>query len=94
MGSGSVVEFGRGDSGALVTLLFSTTIFGWSVGEDLYVVPDNARYVLQTDHHNVVHVDFKDARDVDPWVAEMAKPGFHLPEELPDETFKQPDWMP
>lgn len=94
MGSGSVVEFARGDHPALVTLLFSTTIFGWSVGEDLYVVPDNARFILQTDHHNVVHVEFRDANDVDRWVAEMEKRGFPLPEETPDETFKQPDWMP
>jgi hypothetical protein len=94
MGTGSVVEFVRMDCPALVTLLFSTTIFGWSVGEDLYLVPDHARYVLQTDHHNVVHIEFRDANDVEGWVTEMAKRGFPLPEELPDETFKQPDWMP
>ena len=93
MGSGSVVEFARSDSPALVTLLFSTSVFGWSVGEDLYVVPDHARYVLQTDHHDAVHVIFRDSVDVDPWVAEMTKRGFPLPDELPDETFKQPDWM-
>jgi hypothetical protein len=94
MGTGDVVEFARSDSAALVTLLFSTTIFGWSVGEDLYVVPDDARFVLQTDHHNVVHIEFRDANDVERCVTEMEKRGFALPDELPDDTFKQPDWMP
>jgi hypothetical protein len=93
MGTNQIVEFKRDESPVLLTLLFSTTIFGWSVGEDLYVVPDHARYLLQTDHHEVIHVEFRDAEDVKPWVTQMEGRGFSLPEELPDETFKQPEWM-
>jgi hypothetical protein len=93
MGSGSVIEFARDDLPALVTLLFSTTVFGWSVGEDLYVVPDHARCFLMTDHHNAIHAEFRDPRETERWVAKMAERGFLLPDDLPDETFKQPSWM-
>jgi hypothetical protein len=94
LGTSDVVAFDRGDRAALMTLLFSTTIFGWSVGEDLYVVPDHTRQFLQTDHHGVIHVSFQDVADIEPWVAEMARHGFDLPEDLPDDTFKRPSWMP
>jgi hypothetical protein len=56
IGSSDIVEFCRSEMDRLITLLFSTTIFGWSVAEDLYVVPDHVRQILQTDHHEVIHV--------------------------------------
>jgi hypothetical protein len=28
------------------------------------------------------------------WISKMAGRGFNLPEELPDETFKRPAWLP
>jgi hypothetical protein len=82
------------DLSALITLLFSTTIFGWSVGEDLLVVPDHARQLIQTDHHGVIHVSFRSVGDIEHWVSAMSRIGFDLPEDLPDETFKRPGWMP
>ena len=93
LGTGDVVAFERSEWDRLVTLMFSTTIFGWSVGEDLYVVPDHARYIVQTDHHHVVHVSFRRSADVDEWVRHMEERGFSLPEHVPDSTFKVPDWM-
>jgi hypothetical protein len=94
LGTADVVIFDRNDLARLTTLMFSTTVFGWSVAEDLYVVPDNGQHLLQTDHHDVIHVSFRDAADVEYWVSEMAKRGFHLPEDVPDSTFKRPPWMP
>jgi hypothetical protein len=94
LGTADVVIVERSELPTLTTLLFSTTVFGWSVGEDLYVVPDHGRQVLQTDHHEVVHVSFRDAREIDHWVSEMAQRGFDLPEDVPDSTFKRPSWMP
>jgi len=93
LGSSAVLQFPRADRESLVTLLFSTTIFGRSVGEDLYVVPDHARQLLQTDHHNVVHVSLADSRDLHRWIAKMSAEGFDLPDEPPDATFKRPAWM-
>ncbi len=92
-GTNAVVEFARSEHDKLVTLLFSTTIFGWTVSEDLYVVPDHGRHLLQTDHHGVIHVRFRTAESLDACVEEMKRRGFLLPDELPDETFKQPGWM-
>jgi len=93
LGTADVVEFERTDSDTLLALLFSTTIFGWSVGEDLYVVPEHARYIIQTDHHRVVHVEFRDPKDVERWVRIMADRDFPLPDRVPDESFEQPPWM-
>jgi hypothetical protein len=93
LGTANIVEFSRSEQDKLLTLLFTTTIFGWSVYEDLYVVPDHGRYLLQTDHHNVIHVIFRSEADVNRWVEEMERRGFALPDEVPDPTFKQPKWM-
>lgn len=93
LGTADVLGFERADMERLLTLMFSTTIFGWSVGDDLYVVPDHARYIVQTDHHNVVHVAFRDPADVATWVTQMGERGFFLPEDVPDATFKKPAWM-
>ena len=56
-------------------------------------MPDHGRYLLQTDHHNVIHAIFRHEEDVNRWVAEMERRGFALPGEVPDPTFKQPKWM-
>ena len=93
LGTADVVKFERAELDKLVTLMFSTTIFGWSVAEDLYIVPDHARYIVQTDHHSVIHVSFRRSADVDEWVKQMEERDFPLPEEIPDSTFKRPDWM-
>lgn len=93
LGTSDVVEFNRDESDRLVTLLFSTSIFGWSVGEDLYLVPDHGRYILKTDHHGVVHVEFQNVQDIGAWVSGMSERGFTLPDDPPDETFKPSSWM-
>jgi hypothetical protein len=93
MGTADVLEFDRSETDRLVTLLFSTTVFGWSVGEDLYVVPDHTRHIMQTDHHNVVHVSFRDKDTLRSFVAKLKEEEFVLPDHLPDATFKKPEWM-
>jgi len=93
IGTNAVVEFSRDEYDKLLTLLFSTTIFGWTVSEDLYVVPNHGRYLLQTDHHGVIHVSFRSEEDMNRCVIEMERREFPLPDEIPDPTFKQPRWM-
>src|SRR4029079_7065354 len=56
LGTTDIVEFTRDELHKLVTLIFSTTVFGWSVGEDLQIVPDHGRFIVKTSHHNVIHV--------------------------------------
>ncbi len=93
LGTTDAVEFERGELSQLITLLFTTTVFGWSVAEDLYVVPDHGREFLKCSHDDVVHAIFRDANDVQSWVQKMSKRGFDLPTEPPDGTFKRPAWM-
>lgn len=92
-GGTDVVQIDRSERASLVALLFSTTVFGWSVREDLYVVPDNARQIVDVGHHGAVHVSFADPGDVNTWTAKMSEGGFPLPIEPPDATFKRPSWM-
>jgi hypothetical protein len=93
LGTNAVVEFARSESDSLLTLLFSTTIFGWSVGQDLYVVPDHGRHLLKMSHHGVIHVGFRTEDSLNRSVEEMTRRGFPLPDDVPDATFKPPDWM-
>jgi hypothetical protein len=93
MGTGDIVEFERAEFDQLTTLLFSTTIFGWSVGEDLYVVPNHAQHILKASHHDVVHVSFRRVEDLQEFVKGMDKEEFPLPKAVPDSTFKIPEWM-
>lgn len=93
LGTADVLQFQRDSLYQLISLLLITSIFGWSVGEDLYVVPDSARQVLKISHHDVVHVEFRNEDDLNTWIAGMSEKGFPLPDEPPDETFKRPSWM-
>lgn len=93
LGTADVVRFERAELDKLVTLMFATTVFGWSVGDDLYVVPDHAGSILQTDHHNVIHVSCRTSAELEEWVRRMEERGFPLPEDVPDSTFKKPGWM-
>lgn len=66
MGTADIVKFKHDDSDSLITLILSTTVFGWSVG-DLYIAPDHARYILQTDHHEVIYVSFRTPEEIERW---------------------------
>jgi hypothetical protein len=86
LGTADIVKFKHDDSDSLITLILSTTVFGWSVG-DLYIAPDHARYILQTDHHEG-HLRFlSHARRNRTLGLVMPGRGFALPEKVPDETF-------
>jgi hypothetical protein len=93
MGTADVVEFERAEVDKLLAVLFSTTVFAWGVGQDLYVVPDDGRYILKTSHHDVIEVFFRTQADLDRFVEGMAEEGFTLPTAVPDATFSRPDWM-
>lgn len=88
-----VLEFTIRELPELVTLVFNQLIFGWNVGDDLYIIPNHGKQIIKTDHHDVVHVSFRDKAGMDEYIKRLAEKGFKLPDELPDETFKRPDWM-
>jgi hypothetical protein len=93
MGTADIVEFERTELDQLITLLFSTTIFGWSVGEDLYVVPNHAQQIIRTNHHDVVHVSFRQMENLQQFIKGMDDENFSLPKAVPDATFEIPEWM-
>ncbi len=93
LGTADIVRFTRDETDSLLGLLFLTSVFGWSVGEDLYVIPNTGRYILKAGHHGVVYVTFRNPDDVAGWTAFLADRGFCLPDHLPDPTFTRPDWM-
>jgi|SRR5678815_4983169 len=93
LGTADVAQFSRAEFAKLTTLIFATTIFGWSVGEDLYVIPNDGRYLLQTDHHGVIHVSFAAEADLEHFVKGMEAREYVLPDDIPDATFKRPSWM-
>ncbi len=93
LGTDDVVEFRRSERDQLTTLLFSTTVFGWCVAEDLYVVPNHAQHIMETSHHGVVHVLFRQMKYLRQFVKGMEKEEFPLPKTVPDWTFEVPEWM-
>jgi hypothetical protein len=83
----------RSDFVATVTLLFNQLLFGWCMWDDVYVIPDHARQIVKTSHHDVVHVSFRNSGKVAEFVEKLAKEKFYLSDEVPDGTFKTPAWM-
>ena len=73
MGTADIVQYKKSEIFRLVTLLFSTTAFGWSVGQDVYVVPDNAQFIMKASHHDEVHVSFRDDKSLRQFVKSMKK---------------------
>lgn len=94
MGTADVVEFERAELDLLATLIFTSTVFGWSRNSDLIIVPEHGRQVLGVDHHNVIHAFCSNAQEMERWIKEMAKQGFPLPTKPPDGTFYRAPWMP
>lgn len=93
MGKSDVVEFDLQDKGKLLTMLFSSTVFAWSSPDDCYVVPNHGQCFLKLSHHDVIHITCRDPKDLEQIIATMDEEKFPLPKEVPDGTFKVPDWM-
>jgi len=87
------VQFNRDEEDELVAVLFGYQLFGGCEYDDLFFVPDHGRQLLQTDHHDVIHVSCATKERVQKLVIYMAEAGYELPTELPDLTFIRPEWM-
>jgi hypothetical protein len=87
------IRAGHTDYTSILTLVFDQLLFGWCVWDDVYLIPDHTNQIIQTSHHDVVHVEFRDPSEIDSFVAAMAAGEFLLPNEVPDGTFKVPHWM-
>ena len=88
------IRYAATERAELATALFAAMSFGWSVADDLFVLPDHGQQLMGIDHHDAVHVSFAGSAGIDPFVAHMAANRFPLPRDVPDATFERPEWMP
>jgi hypothetical protein len=87
------VRFSRDEEDAIVSILFIYLTFGWCVDDDLYFIPERGCQLVQTDHHDVIHVECIEERRMLEFVRHMSQADYELPTEPPDWTFKRPAWM-
>ena len=88
-----IIQFDKNQIPELVTLVFNQLVFGWSVGDDLYIIPDHGKSILKTDHQEVIHAEFSTEETLNQFINVMKENDFNLPADIPDETFKKPEWM-
>lgn len=86
-------RFERGERDRVLAVLFARMALGWCVRDDDYVFPDHSRAFLATDHHDVVHAQFRDRTLLQPFVRHMEANGYRLPLDVPDWTFRRPRWV-
>jgi hypothetical protein len=92
-GWAGAVRFDRAEHGAVIAVLFVAVVFGWHGPDDLFFVPDHARQIVRTDHHDVLHAECGSDGRIGELVGHMATAGYDLPAEPPDWTFIRPAWM-
>jgi hypothetical protein len=83
----------RDELKALVAVLYGALMFGVARPDDLYFIPDHGKHLLETSHHDVVHVECLSEERVRELVEHLAQAGYQLPTEL-RAPFKRPAWMP
>lgn len=76
----------------LLAFLFLQTLLGSSVYIDSYLIPDTGNGLLFFEHHEVVHLHFRNPERLRASVDLMEAEGYSLPIEPPDETFKPITW--
>jgi len=87
------VKYAADEFNQLVGRITPYALCGVSVRDDLFILPDDGRCILQTDHHDVIHASYLDGADLNRLIEQMAGGGYSLPTELLDWTFKRPNWM-
>ncbi len=79
LGTADVLQIAREEFDTLQALMLAATQFGWSVGQDLFIVPDHAGCILEVSHHDRIYVHFRDASDIARWTDLMERQGFGPP---------------
>ena len=87
------IRCSRQEMVVVIAVMFIYLAFGWCPADDLYLIPDHGQQYIQTNHHDVVHVEFLNEKRLSDFVAYMEFKGYPLPTKVPDGTFKRPSWM-
>jgi hypothetical protein len=94
LGLDCAARVGRDERSEVVAVLFAALALGGDGCSDVFFVPDHARQIVYSGHHDVLHVDCVDEARMLEFVRDMRSAGIDLPTEPPDATFKRPSWMP
>ena len=73
----------RRDIWALVLAYY---VCGWGVGEDLYMIPEEAGCFLMTSHHGQLYGHFPSQAAMDAFASAMANAGWAEPNDRPDSS--------
>ncbi|RJQ39980.1 MAG: hypothetical protein C4550_04185 [Nitrospiraceae bacterium] len=87
------LRFSRSEINRAISLFTYQQMLGMCVWDDTYAIPDHAQQLIQTSHHDVIRVWFREKNDTRNFVQKMKKEAFDLPTHIPDKTFKIPTWM-
>jgi hypothetical protein len=87
------LQFTLDEWGMLLLIANTFYTFGWHVGTDLEIIPDNRSCILMLGHHGDLSGQFPTEQRMQDFIADMAGKGFRLPDRVPDSTFKKPEWM-
>jgi hypothetical protein len=87
------LKLGKEEWGNILTIISAHYVFGWSVNEDLFVIPDSADCILMVSHHGQLNGTFPSEKHLTEFIIGMEEKGFQLPNRVPDGTFKIPEWM-
>jgi hypothetical protein len=87
------LRFEKEDWKALSIVSQAYYVNGWSVGEDLHMFGEERDCAMMISHHGELIVHFPNWERLERFQTTMLEAGYDLPTELPDETFKRPDWM-
>lgn len=71
-----ILGFNKKELPELIALIFIQLVFGWHVGDDLYIIPDHGKQMIKTSHHDVVHVSFREEETLRVFVNKMVEKGF------------------
>ncbi|MDB5300217.1 MAG: hypothetical protein JWO87_1880 [Phycisphaerales bacterium] len=93
-GFAGAVKYTAEELSLMVGRVTAHVMSGLCVNDDLFLLPDDGRHIVHTDHHDVVHVSSLDTTAISRLIGHMAGGGYSLPAELLDWTFKRPSWMP
>jgi hypothetical protein len=87
------IQYHESERSFFISRLVRRARVAWNTFDDLFVIPDHGQCMLGLDHHGVMHVDCADGRRMQAFIEHMVAGGYRLPDDVPDWTFKKPDWM-
>jgi hypothetical protein len=55
-----VIVASESERDAVEALFFMSLVYGGTVSDDIFLVPDHSKIILYADHHSAIHAEFRD----------------------------------